>query len=66
MAHGCLCWAAELDDDAWGVSAMFDSLMPGARPRRLWLAIVVIGAIAIVGLFVMFGVMWHDDAPAPS
>ena len=39
---------------------MFDSLMPGARPRRLWLAIVVIGAITLVGLFVMFGVMWHD------
>jgi hypothetical protein len=37
--------------------AMFDSLMPGGRPRRLWLAIVVIGAIALVGLFVMFGVM---------
>ena len=45
---------------------MFDSLMPGARPRRLWLAIVVIAAIATVGLFVMFGVMWHDDVPAPS
>jgi hypothetical protein len=45
---------------------MFDSLMPGARPRRLWLAIVVIGAIAIVGLFVMFGVMWHDGALTPS
>jgi hypothetical protein len=45
---------------------MFDSLTPGARPRRLWLAIVVIGAIAIVGLLVMFGVMWHGDVPAPS
>jgi hypothetical protein len=45
---------------------MFDSFMPGARPRRLWLAIVVIGALAIVGLFVMFGVMWHRDAPTPS
>ena len=42
---------------------MFDSLMPGARPRRLWLAIVVIGAITLVGLFVMFGVMWHDAPP---
>ena len=45
---------------------MFDSLMPGARPRRLWLAIVLIAAIALVGLFVMFGVMWHDDVPTPS
>jgi hypothetical protein len=38
----------------------------GQTKGRLWLAIVVIAAIAIVGLFVMFGVMWHDDAPAPS
>jgi hypothetical protein len=45
---------------------MFDSLMPGARPRRLWLAIIVVGAIALLGLFVMFGVMWHRDAPTPS
>ena len=45
---------------------MFDSLYPGARPKRLWLAMVLIAAIATVGLFVMFGVMWHSDAPAPS
>jgi hypothetical protein len=40
---------------------MFDSFMPGARPKRLWLAMVVIAAMAIVGFLVMFSVMWHSD-----
>jgi hypothetical protein len=32
---------------------MFDSLMPGAEPKRLWLALLVISAIGGVGLLLM-------------
>jgi hypothetical protein len=37
---------------------MFDSFRPGARPERLWLAMLFIGALGSVGLVMMFGVMW--------
>jgi hypothetical protein len=37
---------------------MFESLRPGARPERMWLAMVFIGAMGFVGLVMMFGVMW--------
>ena len=33
--------------------AMFDSLMPGGEPKRLWLALLVISAIGGVGLLLM-------------
>ena len=33
--------------------AMFDSLMPGAEPKRLWLALLVISVIGGVGLLLM-------------
>lgn len=40
---------------------MFESLYPGARPKRFWMAMVVIVAIGAVGLLLMFGVMWHSE-----
>ena len=39
---------------------MFESLKPSHSPKRMWLAMVVIAAIAMVGIFVMFSVMYHS------
>jgi hypothetical protein len=37
--------------------AMFDSLRPASEPKRLWLALLVIGAIGAAGLLLMISMM---------